>query len=157
MKKQSLVYLLFAAFTIVNLSSCKISQPEFRRVENYKINRDGANFAIGADLVCYNPNRIKFKIQNLNANIFLNNQKVATLGKETDLKVNGRSEYSLPITISLTGQELMKNTFGNLGNLFKSDGMNLLINGNVKFKACLVLKKEFPFRYEKKLDLNMLK
>lgn len=157
MEKRNLFYLIFAVVTIVNLSACKISQPELRRVENYQMNRDGANFIIGADVICYNPNRVKFKIQNLNANVFLNNQKVGTIGKETDLNIKAKSEISFPISFSLTGQELMKNTLGSIGNLFKTDGLNLLINGNIKFKAYLVFKKEFPFRYEKKLDFNMLK
>ena len=150
----SILALLFVS--TIGISSCKISQPEFRRVENYKLNREGANFTLGADVVCYNPNRVRFTIQNLAANVFLNNQKVTMLGKEMDLKVKGKSEFSVPLSITLTGNDMLKNVFSNLGNLFKSQSANLLILGNVKFKAYAIIKKELPFRYEKKIDINSI-
>lgn len=148
---------LMAVLLLLSFSSCKVSQPEFRRVENYQLNRDGANFTIGADVVCYNPNRFRFKIQNLNANVFFNDQKMTMLGKEMDLKVKGRSEFSVPLSITFTGNDAFKNLFINLSQIIKKQQMSLLILGNVKFKAYGVIKKEFPFRYEKNLDMNPFK
>lgn len=135
-----------------SISACKISQPEFRSVENFKLSRDNANFAVGGDVVFYNPNRVRFTVQNIVANVFVNEQKIGTIGKEANLKIKGKSEFKLPIAISLNGDDILKNLPGSLEALFKKREINMRVSGNVKFKAYLLLKKEMPFQFQKKLS-----
>lgn len=157
MKYDNSATIIIVGVLLLSVNACKVSQPEFRRVENYQFNRDGVNFSLGADVVCYNPNRFRFKIQNLNANVFINDRKVTTIGNEIELSVKGKSEFSVPLALTFTGNEAIMSIFTNLNQILKRQEVSLLILGNVKFKAYGVVRKELPFRYEKKIDLSPFK
>jgi LEA14-like dessication related protein len=129
-------------------------QPEFRRVENYQLHRQGSAITLGADVVCYNPNRMRFHIKNLQANIFMNEQKVATLGKELNIIAKGKSEFSVPLSIAFSASDAIKSVWSQLGALLKKQEVLLSVSGKIKLKTLGIVKGEFPFTYEKKIDLN---
>lgn len=144
----------FVLLLFVGVSSCKLSQPEFRRVENYTINRSGMGFTMGADVVVYNPNRVRFKVQNLAANVTLNEKVISTIGKEVDILVKGKKEFSLPINISFQLDNNMMNNLGSVLDIIKSKSLRLGFTGNVKFKAYGIIKRQWPFNFTKDFNLG---
>lgn len=139
---------------VVSVSGCRIQQPEFRRVENYRLDRDGLNFSLGTDVVLYNPNRVRFKVQNLAANVTMNNKVVATIGEEVDIKVRGKQEFRVPVKLDF---KLSNDIISNLNSILdaiKGKGVRLGFSGNIKFKAYCVLRRELPFDFSKDVNLK---
>lgn len=139
---------------VVSVSGCRIQQPEFRRVENYRLDRDGLNFSLGTDVVLYNPNRVRFKVQNLAANVTMNNKVVATFGEEVDIKVRGKQEFRVPVKLDFKLSNDIMSNLNSILDVIKGKGVRLGFSGNIKFKAYCVLRRELPFDFSKDVNLK---
>ncbi|MCS6819619.1 MAG: LEA type 2 family protein [Chitinophagales bacterium] len=148
--------LVFASLLAIylQLTSCTVSQPEFRRIENYQLKRDGMDFHLSANVICYNPNRFRFNIQELFAHVYLNDNQVTTIGRDIAIKVKRRSEFTIPFEVKFTAGEALRKTLQSIFQVLKKQEINITVSGTAKFKAIGIVKKEFPFRYEKKVDIN---
>jgi len=142
---------------VVSISSCSIQQPEYRRVENYRLDRDGLNFSLGTDVVLYNPNRVRFKVQNLAANVTMNNKVVATIGEEVDIKVRGKQEFKVPVKLDFKLDNIIMNNLNSILDVIKGKVVRLGFSGNIKFKAYCVLRRELPFDFSKDVNLGSSK
>jgi len=148
-------YLHFILLLIVlTVSGCRIQQPEFRRVENYRLDRDGLNFSLGTDVLLFNPNRVRFKVQNLAANVTMNNKVVATIGEEVDIKVRGKQEFRVPVKLDFKLSNDIMSNLNSILDVIKGKGVRLGFSGNIKFKAYCVLRRELPFDFSKDVNLK---
>ncbi len=147
---------IIAFILIVCVSSCKIRQPQFRGVDNYRVERNGLTFKLGTDVVFFNPNRVRFKLQNLAANVTLNNKTVATIGEQVDINVKGKQEFRIPVSISFKADDNVMDNLGMLLDVVKKREIILGLSGNIKFRAYCFIRKDHPFHYSKSMNFNAI-
>jgi LEA14-like dessication related protein len=149
---------LLFCLCLATLSSCKISSPAYRRVENFRFEREGTiGFTVAADAVFYNPNRVRFSVEGVSAKTLLNDKQVAEIGEPLPIKIKGRQEFKIPLKLSFKGDGDFLNTIGTFLNIVKNREVTLSLQGNVKVKAYCIFKRELPFSYTKQVPLSLLK
>ncbi len=152
------LHFLFLMIVIATMTSCKISSPAYRRVENFRFERDGTiGFTVVADAVFYNPNRLRFSVEGVSAKTLLNDKQVAEIGEPLPIKIRGKSEFKIPLKLSFKGDGNFMSTVGAFLTMVKNKEVTLSLQGNVKVKAYCVFKRELPFSYSKMIPLSILK
>ena len=148
----------FLVVMVVIFSSCKISSPTYRRVENFRFEREGTiGFTVGADAVFFNPNRVRFSVEGVSAKTLLNDKQVTETGEPLPIKIKGKSEFKIPLKMSFKGDGNLISTISTFLSMVKNQEVTLSIQGNVKVKAYCVFKRELPFSYTKLVPLSILK
>lgn len=152
------IRLLTLLIIVFSFTSCRIESPSYRRVENFRFERDGiVGFTVGADAVFYNPNRLRFTVEGVSAKTLLNDKQVAEIGEPLPIKIRGKSEFKIPLKLSFKGDGNFMSTVGAFLTMVKNKEVTLSLQGNVKVKAYCVFKRELPFSYSKMIPLSILK
>jgi LEA14-like dessication related protein len=149
-------YLFFAVAMLFSSSSCKISAPAFKTVENFKLEKvEKQEVKVGCEAVFYNPNKIKVTIKDIAVDVLLNNEVIGTLGEKADVVINKRSDFKIPLGISLSAQALITNSLQNLIGIFTNKEIVLTLQGNIKVKA-FGIAIPIPLHSEQKIKLSDL-
>src|SRR5688572_23808695 len=94
MKMKSLLPLL----ALVILGSCaQPKEPEFKRLESFKVKKIGLQeITIGFAVTYYNPNKFGVGIKEADADIYLDSVFLGKFTQENDISVSGNSDFSIP-------------------------------------------------------------
>jgi len=152
-----LKFILSGLVLILALSSCKVYPPVYKRIENFKmvkLNKDG--FKVYGDIVMYNPNKMGVKLNDMLMNIELNDKHVATAGQEVPVPIFAKSEFSVPLNLTIKPDMTLMEGLTNVVNIIVKREVKVTINGVIVVKAFGV-KVSIPIKQEEKVDLTKLK
>ena len=100
--------LLFIA--ILTLTSCKISSPTFKHLDQWQIgNVSGSNITLTNTAYFYNPNSINgLKVNNVSINVMTNGKKIGTVSSASSaVVIPNMSDFSIPLSLSIDPKDLM--------------------------------------------------
>lgn len=142
---------------VLSVSSCKLSTPTFKTVNNIKLERiNTTGIKLGADAVFNNPNPLKFKIKDIALDVMLDNKLVGTLGEKTDILIARKSDFTIPLGITLKPEGSLFENLKNLLGFVKDKETDMALIGKIQVKWFL-FKKTIPIQYKQKIKLSQVK
>ncbi len=140
----------------IMLSSCGTSKEiTFKGMENVKFKSVGTDgkVKVTADAVMHNPRRPGAKLTYTECDVFLEGKKIAEVAQLRELKVPGRSDFSVPLETTVSLQSVLGNSFKLMKKAWSDGTVNVKLDGAVKVKA---LGKTFtvPFISEEETPLR---
>ena len=150
------LFILLAAITLFT-SSCKILPPQYKGMANPKLERVGlTGLKFKADVNFYNPNRLKCRIQDVAMQVYLDDKQVGTIGEQADVVVKRRSDFTIPVGVTLNPQGTIFENLAAIFELFRDKESTLSLKGNVKVKV-FGMTFPIPVQYVQKVKLSQLK
>jgi LEA14-like dessication related protein len=153
------IKLLFATIILaLALSSCKVYPPVYKRVENFKFEKlSKEGFKVSGEIVMYNPNKnIPLKLHEILMNVQINGKHVATAGQLHPVAINNKSEFSIPLNLTVNPDMTLMEGLQNIFDMIKNREMTVTVEGTVVIKA-LGIKIPIPIKETEKVDLTRLK
>jgi LEA14-like dessication related protein len=149
--KNNLILTSLLFFSLLAISCKKVQDPEFRRIEAFKVKSLGLQQTdIGFAVVYYNPNNFGVTVKEAEAEVFIDSVSMGIFRQDTTVSVGKNAEFSIPLTGGVTFQQIRKLNIETLP--FRE--VLVRANGNVKVgKAGIFISK--PFNYEGKHKLSI--
>jgi len=105
-------------------------QVVFRKVLNIRLDAVSNSPMLKADMVFYNPNKASAKLKKIDMNILLNDKTAGTVDQVLNQKINGESEFMLPIEVKLNLKEL--GLFDTIINIFGGKKYEVRLLGKIR-------------------------
>jgi LEA14-like dessication related protein len=119
-----------------------------------KLDKEG--FKVYGDIMLYNPNKMGVKLNDILMNIELNDKHVATAGQKEPVSVKAKSEFAVPLNLTIKPDMTLSEGLTNIINIIKKKEIKVTINGVIVVKAFGV-KVSIPIKQDEKVDLTKLK
>jgi LEA14-like dessication related protein len=124
---------------ILTLTSCKISSPTFKYLDQWQIgNVSSSNITLTNTAYFYNPNSVHgLKINNVSINVMANGKKLGTVSSaSSSVVIPNMSDFSIPLRLSIDPKDLLGNITDILGAaLGKSIDLRCVGNIGVGFSV----------------------
>ena len=150
-----LIKFVFLAVLCLFFSSClEVKDIEFVRVRKleFKEIRDGKIIA-NADAVFNNPNKRGGKVKKVDISIFVNEKEAAKVMRNSPFKVSPNSEFTIPLEMEITFEELAKNFLSNIFSREKEKNLPLHFEGYIWVSVYGVTRK-ILVKYDASLKLR---
>lgn len=133
---------LFFSFLLVSCG--KVKDPEFRKVENFRIKNFGlTDVTIGFKVTYFNPNKFGVTVKEAEADVYMDSVFMGKFVQDSTVNVGRNAEFSIPLSGRISLGTALKMNLRNIGER----KISLRANGNVKVgKAGIFVTK--PFLYE---------
>jgi LEA14-like dessication related protein len=148
---------LLPFFLIVLLTGCtKIQEPQFRRIDDFRLKNFGLQQAVIGFRVTYaNPNNFGVTVREAAADVYLDSIYLGKFVQDSTIDVNKNAEFSIPLSGSVSLQTVLGLDIRDLSQrevLIKA-------NGSVKVgKAGIYITKPFTYQGKHRLqDLTFLR
>ncbi len=130
---RNLIYILL----LIGIASCRTPEaPEFKYVENVQVKLESLEEArLHADAVLYNPNKNSVIIKGADIDVLMENKSIGKLDMEYNIKVEGYSDFQVPLDIDIKLKDLNINAIGAAFGLMGKSGPELQFLGKIKVKA----------------------
>lgn len=147
--------LIYVALMCVTLSSCRIAAPTFQGVDAFKFERiDGNGIKMGCDVKFHNPNRLRFKVTNIEINVIMDDKLIGTLGEKDDIIIDRLKDFSIPVGLKLKPDGTIFDNIKKIIDIFRDKEADLFVVGELKVKTLCFLKFKIPIKYQKKIKLS---
>ena len=136
------MYLLLAS-TLYCSGCTKVKDPEFRRVENFRLKNFGfTDVSIGFNVTYYNPNDFKVSVKEAETDVYIDSVFMGKFHQDSTVQVGEKAEFSIPLSGTIPTLTALKL---NLRDLDKREIL-LRANGTVKVgKAGIYVNKDFNY------------
>lgn len=148
---------LLPFITLLAVAGCtKVKDPEFRRIDNFRLKNFGLQEAvIGFSVTYYNPNNFSVTVKEAAADIYMDSVYLGKFSQDSIVSVRKNGEFSIPLSGTVSLQTALKLNLQNLDQreiLLKADG-------SVKVgKAGIFVNKPFHYQGKHRLaDIDILK
>jgi len=130
---RKLIYIVL----LIGIASCNRPEaPEFKYLENVQVQLENLGEAtLHTDAVLYNPNKNAVIIKSADIEIFMENKSIGKLENEYNLKVQGNSEFKVPLNVAIKLKDLNLNAIGAAFGLMGKSGPELQFLGKIRVKA----------------------
>jgi LEA14-like dessication related protein len=141
-------------FFIVNLSSCKFKEVEFKNVESFKLlNTDKKGAMVELFILLKNPNSMAITVSELDMNVMVNQTNIGKINLAEKVKIKAHSEEAHRFLIKANYNDLAVGGFSSLLSIIMSKKVNITCNGNIKAKA-LGVSKIMPVNFKGDVPLS---
>lgn len=134
----------------VLMGCAKIKDPEFRRLEDFRLKNLGLqNASIGFSVTYFNPNNFGVAVKEAQADIYIDTIYLGKFVQDSAISVGKNAEFSLPLSGNVALQKVLKL---NMQELNQKEVL-LRANGNVKVgKAGIFVNREIKYERRHKLE-----
>ena len=145
---------LLPLFALVVLASCtKPKEPEFKRLESFKVKKLGLQeITIGFAVTYYNPNKFGVGIKEGEADIYLDSVFLGKFTQDNEISVSGNSDFSIPLSGTIPIQKALQLNLQDIGNreiLVRADGAVKVVKSGITVRK--------PFNYQGRHKLGEIK
>ena len=142
-------YLLFV-FAIAMAGCQKVKDPEFRRIENFKLRNLGfTDVTIGLHVTYFNPNNFKVTVKEAATDVYIDSVYLGKFSQDSLVRVGENAEFSIPLTGSIPLATALKMDFKEI----ETREILLQANGSVKVgKAGVYVNKDFNYKGSHKIS-----
>ncbi len=146
-----IVLFIFLGFTVI---SCKkIQGPEYRSIENFKVDSFGVDQSkIRLNAVYFNPNNFSVKLKETECNIYADSLLLGHFIQDTLISVPAKSDFLVPLEGMVNIQNLLRNPLMSLFGreiLIKVDGNTMIGKGGIFI--------HYPIHYEGRHSFDFFK
>lgn len=147
---------IFYIVLLIGFVSCsKPESPEFKYLENVQVELESLSTAkLHADAVLYNPNKNAVTIKGADIDIYMENKAIGKLDMDYNIKVEGNSDFKVPLDVAIQLKDLNLNSIGAAFGLFGNVGPELYYLGKIKVKAYGVT-FSVKVDYKQKINIKM--
>ncbi len=150
--------LMYVALLCIAFSSCRIAAPTFQRAEAFKFERvDGNGIKMGCDVIFHNPNRLRFKVTNIEINVVMDDKLIGTLGEKDDIIIDRLKDFAIPVGIKLKPDGTIFDNLKKIIDIFRDKEADLYVMGELKVKTLCFIKFKIPIKYQKKIKLSEIR
>lgn len=138
-------------FVLMLLPACtKIKEPEFRRVDNFRLKNFGLqNAVIAFNVTYFNPNNFGVTVKEAEADVYLDSIYLGKFIQDSITGVKKKSDFSLPLSGSVMLQTILNL---NLQELSQREVV-LKASGSVKVgKAGIFITKPFTYNGKHRIE-----
>jgi len=130
---RNLIYILL----LIGIASCsKPEAPELKYLENVQVElKSLAEATLHADALLYNPNKNSVIIKSADIDVLMENKSIGKLDMEYNIKVEGYSDFRVPLDVVVQLKDLNINAIGAAFGLMGKSGPELHFLGKIKVKA----------------------
>jgi hypothetical protein len=147
-------YILFTSLTL--FTSCITVKPlRFEKAINLEVNKTGDPLYINFDLTGHNPNNWSFKLTELQTKITIDGHSFIDLHTDTVMRLKKDADFSIPVRIQATRDDLMKIISSGLSVILNGDKIPFDIQGDFVLKKFL-FRKKFSFQLNDKINPEKL-
>ncbi len=135
--------------TLFLLFNCAPQEPIVLRKLNkieVVVGADG-KMLLKADASLYNPNKMGAKLKSAFIEVYADNKKVGTLDKQYNQKIDGESDFLIPLEVDF---DPGKGILGSILNIMSKKSLTVKYVGNIKIKA-LGIGYKIPVEYSEKI------
>lgn len=134
----------------VLMGCAKIKDPEFRRLEDFRLKNLGLqNASVGFSVTYFNPNNFGVAVKEAQADIYIDTIYLGKFVQDSAISVGKNAEFSLPLSGNVALQKVLKL---NMQELNQKEVL-LRANGNVKVgKAGIFVNREIKYERRHKLE-----
>ena len=139
------------------LSSCKVYPPVYKRVDNFgihKLDKDG--FRLSGELVFYNPNKFRFRLNEILMNVEVEGKHIATAGQLKPVLINKVSEFNVPLDLVIKPDMHWNDIVKGIMNILKNKQIDITLSGTVVVRAFGV-KIPITIKENEKIDITKLR
>jgi LEA14-like dessication related protein len=152
LKKLSQIALLFVI--LINLSSCKFKEVEFKKIESFKLlNTDNKGATVELFILLKNPNKMAITVSDLDMNVVVNQTNVGKIKLTEKVRINANSEKAHRFIIKANYTDMAVGGFSSLLSIIMSKKVNINCNGNIKAKA-MGVSKTMPVDFKGEVPLS---
>ena len=143
---------LLSIIVLLILAGCATPKDfEYRDVRNLKMNSMGfSQSSLSFEIVYYNPNQFGLDLRKVDSDVFIDSLFLGKFQLDTIMHIPRMSEFSLPATIQLNMQNLLKHS---ASMLFHKDVL-IQARGTVRVGKGGIF-KTVPFNYETRQALSL--
>ncbi|MCB9203197.1 MAG: LEA type 2 family protein [Flavobacteriales bacterium] len=155
--KERIYTLFFASFLILMVSCTYPEKPEFRSLENVKLQSLSlkGEILLKADAIFYNPNAIGGDVESVALEVFLDDKKVADVKHETSVNMKGNSDFTLPIEVKIPAMNVFEDAkAGLLKNILKNQKFLITMKGDIN-TSISGISFQVPFQNKEEYDLKI--
>ncbi len=148
----ALLSLLVAGVLV--LTSCnRPLAPEYRSIENFRVNSVGVGqSAISADLKYYNPNNFTLKLKYGETDVYLNNRLLGKTILDTLTVIPARDSFLIPVSMKVD----MKQIYSNALDILLSNEVTIKLDGFAKMgKGGIFFNLPIKYEGKQKIDINL--
>lgn len=134
MQIKSALYLLLI---IVFLHSCtQPVAPELRSIGAIDLELLSLNeVRLKSEALLYNPNKALLVLKESDVDIDLDGKKIASVNKKYDLKIKGKSEFTVPLEVEVKLSDINLDALGATFGFLSSNGQEIHFTGKIKVKV----------------------
>ncbi|HET9058174.1 MAG TPA: LEA type 2 family protein [Chitinophagaceae bacterium] len=138
-------------FSSLSFSGCRyLIEPEYKAVKNFRISKlDGNVSTVKMDVVCYNPNKIGFRVKGTDLDIFIDENYAGHTTLDSTILAPANSDFVLPISVLAKNSLVYKNLF----SAFLNQELTIKVSGTVKAGISGVY-KNFKINYQEKQRIS---
>ncbi len=146
--------LLFLSLLFI-ISSCSVKQPEFRGVENLKLDLKSTDeVKLNGDAIFFNPNKATFYINEINVKVFVDDKEISSLIDNETRKAEPNSEFRIPLDLRFPTSKLYDNVISGLFSLASGKKFEVKYDGYIRGKAFGISVK-VPVRSSQRIKLKL--
>ncbi len=144
-------YFTPALFLVFLLAGCaKIQEPEFRRVDNFRLKGIGLSGAtVGFTITYFNPNNFTMTVKETEAQVALDGVDLGKFAQDTTVEVGAKAEFSIPISGTVP---FNKATQLNIQNLSSREVQVNAVGSTKVGKAGIFITKPFTYSGKHRID-----
>jgi LEA14-like dessication related protein len=148
-------WLMIAGLSVFAASCAAPEAPDFKGVENMKVNVEGLSKArINGDAVFFNPNDRKITLKKVDVEVSVEGQKVKDISREFDITAEPNSEVTVPIDVELTLEDLNMNLLSTAMSMLNGAEKKIRYKGKARVKM-YGFSFNVPFDYEDDVNIAL--
>jgi len=151
---------LFLSMTV--FFACEnMDKPQFQAVNNVELKSiniaKGFNVEMSGDVTFFNPNDVTVDVAELEADVYVNGNKITTVSQNLKTQMKASDEFTIPLTCNIPLESVFNDLKdgGFFKNLVKKKKIDLKLDGNLKATRGGV-GMDVPFDYEETHELKIL-
>ena len=150
------------AIVMLAFFACEnMDKPQFKAIQNVQLKSiniaNGFNVEMSGDVTFFNPNDVTVDVSELDADVYVNGQKITTVTQGLETKMKAGEEFTIPLTCNIPLESVF-NDFkadGFFKSLLKKKKIDLKLDGTLKATRAGV-GMDVPFDYEETHELKIL-
>jgi LEA14-like dessication related protein len=141
---------LLLAFALFATGCARVKDPEFRRIENFRLKNLGfTDVTIGLSVTYFNPNNFNVSVKEAATDVYIDSVYLGKFTQDSMIRVGQKAEFSIPLTGSIPTATALKMNMKD----FDTREILLQANGVVKVgKAGVYVNKAFNYSGRHKLS-----
>lgn len=143
---------LFAVIMILSTSCGKIQDPEFRKLQSWKVKKiDFEKTDLGFSITYFNPNSFGLNVKEAEADFYIDSVFIGKFRQDREVEVKKNQEFSIPLSGSIPMATALKLDLKSLA----TKNISIRADGSVKLgKAGVFVTKPFTYNGKHKLDIH---
>ena len=129
--------LLFLSLIVLLLNGCaQPESPELRSVGEIEVKMISlSTVRLMSEAILYNPNKSSMVLKESAIDIELDGKKIASVNKQFDLKIEGESEFVVPLEVDIQLSDLNLDALGAAFGLLSNKGKEIHFVGKIKVRT----------------------